>query len=237
MSTIIRLDNVDFGNKDLPVIPRLVSGDICFSYKPSIKNGFVDHSGVGTIATQIGEPILKDIGLYCGTENGYRTVEDDVDEITAIVVFAEDIDDSNGADFMPIGNYNVDNGTGWGLFYRSGTIKGIAYANTGSARQAAQLGVLSGQWACIRVSKTRMSLFVAENGVLTETYSDADFVDRSKTPSDTIGIGAAARSTWPVAKEIVAEATMYKRALSDAEIQKAYEYSKAYFNKHTSLDI
>mgnify|MGYP003647906020 CR=1 FL=1 len=240
MTTVIRIQGANFNNDNLPVIPRLVGGQLKFSYKPSILNGFVDHSGQSDLPSVIGSPVLKIEGLYCGTDDGYRSaIKDTTDELTAIVVFSEEQGDAAGADTMPVGCYNSTTSTGWGLYFKSGTVRVAVFNSGGNNTQGTSDNAytVAGQWAAIRITKDTLSLFTAENGVLVKKDFASTYTARTKTITDAIGIGAAPRSTWPTQKDLTHEATLYQRALSDAELLKAYEYSSAYFDNHTSIDI
>ena len=238
MSTIIRLNDVNFNNPDLPVIPQLVRGQIKFSYKPSTSNGFIDSSGAGDSPTEVGSPILTSTGVTVGNENGYRSAyTDTTDEFTAIAV----VSPLSSSDTIVMGCFDDDNNTGWALFYTSSNIFASAH-NGGGVNKTIGTGAPiaeDSQWIAMRVSGNELSIFSAVDGVVTKTSTTNDgFIDRAKNTSHNIGVGAASYSGWTAGLlTSISESTFYQRALTDAEMQKAYDYSSAYFNNHTDISI
>lgn len=244
MSVIIRLNDTVFNNSNLPVIARLVPG-AAFSYKPSVSNGIKDSSGSGDSLTASGDPEITTYGAKVGYDNYYASSTlDDSSELTMIGVVTPDVDGGNSVmRFYPFGCRDTDNNQGWAVKCNaSGSFTAYAYTTTGTAVAISSTETYSsteGTFVALRISEDEISIFVAsEDGEISKVSSSYDFSDRQKNASQSINIGQGSlTASTETEEDIVCEATLYKFALSDDQIQKAYEYSSVYFNNHTDVTI
>jgi|GEM_PF-3710611 len=234
MATLIRLNTV-FNNNNLPVIPNILSGGLAASFKPNLSFGLVDQSGNNTQLTKIGDPELDSDGLLCGDADGYRTNLQLNGNLTIVGVFKN----SSDVQWALCGDRDADGSTGWALYTQSGSLRFACYRDSGSNTQVEATSEHStdGQFCAAVIRNDGIDLYQAEGGVLVKYSSAASFASRPVNSSHYVGIGSVSYSSWADTIATASEVTAYDKALTESEINKAYEYSKAYFNKYTDMSI
>lgn len=239
MSTVIKAVGVNFLGDNLVGLDGLVKSGLIGAYRFTDGDVLKDLSGSGNNLTQVGAPTQLGNYVKGDKNNGYDTGILTTPSMTVIAVFRVEAGDPDSG--FAVNNYNSISSKGLAL-YHSATGAGAAilthYSESGinTRYRPDTEPYASGEFFMAAMSMDAIGKKIIHgipsNGL--DTYNltaTQNLTDPNLISNSTLKIMVLSSSgTW-TANMNVAEVLVFNRALTVAEIQKQYEYSKGVLGK------
>ena len=254
MTTVIRAVGANFINPDLPsVVPKFITDGLVAAYRPSnAATGLNDLSGNGNNLTIVGSPVLTADGMVGDVLNGLKTGLLETLSLTYMAVYKiplstyveggfvmgcyEDIPptSSTGSSFYSFGL----SGAGHNLTAQSQYKK----PDNTTAQATVAMGVIPDRYVFVAITvdaaSNKVTAYCPTLATEFTTIPPTGAIGtRDISPTNKVQlVSGISKPTW-TSKVNLAEALIYNKALTSAQIQEEYQKSKTYMQAQRSIAI
>lgn len=239
MTTVFRASGVTFTNQNLPIIPNFAGDGLVGAYRPNnTANGLKDLSGNDNDLVVVGNPTLTATGFIGDNLNGFKTPLIETKNLTYISVVKMPTTTLAGGGFA-MGAYHAYDTTGTSIY--SVGVANELRAQTRSLVTGSSLNVtpdttvagIGNEYVFIALvvdaENEKVTVYVPKTGLVRDLgLLGGSLKTRIIKTTDPVELVSNPTRTMFKNKVHLAEALVYNKALTAAQVQAQYLISQAY---------